>query len=520
MKNFLWIILVLLPVCSYAYSSNAILYGAPEQEKKSNDFKMFVDNKPLFVHQARVSKFPVNQIWPGYQRPVNQTEIASFASFDFKGEAEIKINSNEKIKTLKIRPLEYGIKPVIKGNTIQFKVSKPSQIVVEVNGYHHALHIFANPIENYRIDKKDPRIHYFGPGIHEAGVINVKSNETVFIDGGAVVYGVIKSENARNVRIIGRGILDASKIERGKATNLITLKNVENAYINGIILRDPQEWAVVPTNCNQVTFDNIKLIGFWRYNSDGIDVVSCKNITIKNSFIRSYDDNIVIRGTKGAYHQPYNIIENISINNCVLWNDWGRVMELGASTVIDTMKNISFSNCFIPHFTSVAMDIQNCDRGYVKDIHFKNIAIEDPISDSLRIGTTPIVKRAWGKIIVLGVYGSYYSDDTIRGNIENIYFNNIRYNSKSVSKDLAANERNYLENVIIQNNYDKFIRDNIYYGDIPFNCFNPVSIYLSGYDNKHIINNIFIKDYYINGKKMTDLQKVGKNEFVKNVFIN
>ena len=80
---------------------------------------------------------------------------------------------------------------------------------------------------------------------------------------------------------MGRGILDASKIERGKAPNMITLKRVVNGYINGIILRDPHEWAVVPTNCDSITIDNIKMIGLWRYNSDGIDLVNTKNISIQ-----------------------------------------------------------------------------------------------------------------------------------------------------------------------------------------------------------------------------------------------
>ena len=143
------------------------------------------------------------------------------------------------------------------------------------------MHIFANPVETYNIDKNDPKVHYFGPGMHEAGVINLKSDETVFIDGGAIVYGVINSENTRNIKIIGRGILDASKIERGKAPNMITLKTCVNAYINGIILRDPHEWAVVPTNCDSITFDNIKLIGLWRYNSDGLDIVNSKEYNIQ-----------------------------------------------------------------------------------------------------------------------------------------------------------------------------------------------------------------------------------------------
>jgi hypothetical protein len=495
--------------------SKTVLYKAPEQEKRSDDFELLVNNKRVFIYQARVSKYPINQIWPGYQRPLNQTEIASFAYFDFRGEVEIKITSNKEIKTLDIRPREYGIKATIKGNSIEFKLTKPSQFVVEVNGYHNALHIFANPVESFKIDKKDPKVHYFGPGIHEAGVIDVKSDETVFIDGGAIVYGVINSENARNIKILGRGILDASKIERGKAPEMITLKRVVNAYISGIILRDPHIWAVVPTNCDSITFDNIKLIGLWRYNSDGIDLVSSKNITIRNTFVRAFDDNICVKGGRRAYNEQFNIIENIIVDSCVLWNDWGRAIELGASLVADTVKNISFSNCYIPHFTSVAMDIQNCDRAYIKDIRFENISIEDPILDSITLGTTPIFTKAWGKIIVLGIYQSYYSNDTIRGNINGIYFNNIRYTSIK-PKYLYPNE---YDSTLLLIDKTHFIRDNMYYGNIRYNSTNPNNIYLSGYDNTNIINNIFIKDYFVNGKKVTDMNLIGGNGFVKNVFI-
>ena len=180
MNHYPVIILCLLAL-SGCHKSNTVLYDAPADEKKSDDFEMFVDNKPVFVYQARVSKYPINQIWPGYQRPFNQTEIASFAYFDLDGEVVIKIISDKEIKTLDIRPKDFGLNASVTGNTIELKLSKPSQFVVEVNGYHNALHIFANPVETYNIDKNDPKVHYFGPGVHEAGVINLKSDETVLL---------------------------------------------------------------------------------------------------------------------------------------------------------------------------------------------------------------------------------------------------------------------------------------------------------------------------------------------------
>lgn len=474
------LVIVSFLMISCSNQSKIVLYPAPEKEKKSEDFEISVNHKPVFVYEARVSKYPINQVWPGYQRPFDQTEMASFAYFDFDGEVEIEIISNKEIKTLDIRPKEFGIKPTIKGKKITFKLSKPSQFVVEINGYHKALHIFANPVETVAIDKQDSKVHYFGPGIHEAGIINLKSDETVYIDGGAIVYGVITSENTQNIKILGRGILDASKYARDEAPNMIYLKNVKNAYLNGIILRDPHIWTILPGKCDSVTIDNVKLIGLWRYNSDGIDIVNSKNVTIKNSFIRAFDDNIAIKGLNGANDAPYNIIENIKVDNCVLWNDWGRPIEIGLETVVDTIKNISFSNCYIPHFTWIAIDIQNGDRGYVKDVRFENISIEDPILDSISIGTTHMDKKELGKTIELVIrgFGMWATDTIRRGTINNISFNNIRYNSN-----------------------------------------NPTFINLVGYDSTHLVNNIYIKDYYVNGSKITDQSSIMKNEFVRNVFI-
>lgn len=514
MKSYLFLIVFALLAVSCS-QSGPVIYKAPEKEMKSDDFTMTVNNQQVFVYQARVSKFPINQVWPGYQRPINQTEIASFAYFDMNGEVEIKINSAKEIKTVDIRPTEYGIKPVVQGNVISIKITKPMQFSVEVNGYHNAMHIFANPAEKFNVDKSDPKVHYFGPGIHEAGVIDVKSNETVFIDGGAVVYGRINSENARNIKIIGRGILDASKIERNKGPHMVNLVHVVNATISGIILRDAHIWALTTTSCDSITIDQIKMIGLWRYNSDGIDIVNCSNMVIKNSFIRAFDDNIVIRGSRGPYKEGFKIIDNIKVDSCVLWNDWGRALEIGANTVIDTIKNISFANCHIPHFTSVAMDIQNCDRGTVKDIRFKNISIEGQISDSLTLGTLPIFTKAWGKIIVLGIYGSYYSSDTVRGQINHIYFDNIKLSSVNPTGIYHAE----YDSTLIKTDDHNFIRDNIYFGNIRANSMNHMNVYLFGSDKEHTVSNIFINNFSHNGAKQNDLNIVGKNDYVKDVVL-
>jgi hypothetical protein len=40
-----------------------------------------------------------------------------------------------------------------------------------------------------------------------------------------------------------------------------------------------------------VDISNYKLIGLWRYNSDGIEICNSEDVTIRDSFVRSFDDS-------------------------------------------------------------------------------------------------------------------------------------------------------------------------------------------------------------------------------------
>ena len=75
--------------------------------------------------------------------------------------------------------------------------------------------------------------------------------------------------------------------------------------------------------------DNIKVFGQWRYNTDGIDIVNSQNITVKNTFVHSFDDTICIKGIDRYIHAD---CEYILVENCVLWCDWGRCCEFGFET--------------------------------------------------------------------------------------------------------------------------------------------------------------------------------------------
>ena len=223
------------------------VYPAPPGEPAADDFWVSVNGKSLFVHRARVSAFPINQIWPGYQRPLDQTELASFAYWDMSTPVDVEVISRRPVRTVEVRPYSSKIRPLVDGNRITFALTKPSHLTIEVNGTHHALHLFVNPIEEKCVNLHDPNVKYFGTGIHQAGKIELKSGETVYIDGGAVIHGAIEAKGAAEIKILGRGILDTSTFNRGdRARGSIYLYQCSDVEIDGIVLRDPNVWTVTP----------------------------------------------------------------------------------------------------------------------------------------------------------------------------------------------------------------------------------------------------------------------------------
>ena len=190
-----------------------------------------------------------------------------------------------------------------------------------------------------------------------------------------MVYGVVSAEGASNLRILGRGILDASQVQRYEAGPMIHLVKCHNAHIEGIICRDPHVWTVTTSLCNNIWINDIKLIGEWRYNADGIDICNTQNVLIENCFVRSFDDSLVIKGLDHNMDRTAldTRVRNIVARRCVVWNDWGRGLEIGAETQADEMSNILFEDCDIIHYVHRALDIQHGDRALVRDVRFENI---------------------------------------------------------------------------------------------------------------------------------------------------
>jgi len=474
------------------------LTNYPINSEISDDFAITLNNIKANAIKTRVSAMPFNRSWPGKQRPLNQTEIASYISFESDSDVTICLTPKKSFKKVTIRPLSKEILPEIKDGKITFSVKCPGQYTVELDTPHNALHIFADFSADFNLNQDDNLI-YFGAGTHDIGDTELKSNTTVYIDRDAVVYGSFYAIDAQNIRITGHGVLDGSKYERqtdnflvvydfmrvppesweyvqmkdifkghehlfpntkgyikGNGTDifknreqLLELMNImkpvktglkfykcKNIKVEGIIIRDCAGLSVIQMGCEDVHYDSVKLVGMWRYNSDGINFYNCQNCSVKNSFLRTFDDSICVKGQVGFDTEPSS---DISVENCVIWNDWGKSLEIGVDTVAPEICNVTFKNCDVIHSTGVPIDVSNMDRANIHNIVYDDIRLEfskhdfKPQSQS-NDDTQFIPTLKSPTPIKVFMDCGMWSVDKIPGKISDVTFNNIKITSDYDSK--------------------------------------------------------------------------------------
>ncbi len=416
------------------------VYPVPDGVDKLYDYKITVNGEPLETYKTYA--FPGNNIQTTTVIGRPATEV-SVAYFDFFGEAEIEIEAcggEFAIGDTPIRPLSEGIVPTINGNKIKFTLNKPCNLSVEPFGTEHPLHLFANPIDKNLPDFDDPNVTYFGPGVHYIDPIYLKDNETLYLDGGAVLY-VNRQEKDEglhtvygyqltfidaafmadkkdttydtkmdNITIRGRGIVSGNKtLEKFQRHKLIQLYGVKNSSVDGIILLESSGWNFFIAQSDGVYVNNIKMVGHYA-NNDGIDACDSVNLYIQNSFAHNADDSFLVKS--------WYPVDNVTFKNCVVWNDVST--SLGAVCEINRpVTNVLYKDCTVIHSSNPlwtansggVVGIWDAEGGDIDNFVFENTVIEDCVA-----GKEPIK-------VNLHSHGVEFHDDY---EVKNITFKNFK----------------------------------------------------------------------------------------------
>ena len=409
----------------------------PLTEKPFPLYTLEVNGAAVPVWSARVREEIHKPADAGYTHMLNgRTDWCGFARFDFAGTVEVVVTVARDFQRADIAPRSAGITPMVDERTIRFQLDEPRPLTLLLDGRDaEPLHLFTHRPETDAPSPDCPNVIYFGPGEHWVDTIKVRSGQTVYIDGGAIVRAtlpagargrqggvlnlfsypgpVIDVSEAQDVRVCGRGIIDGTLLPH-PARNLIRLTRSQRVRIEGVTLRNSPNWHLPIVDCADVVVDGLCGIS-GRLNSDGVNCVSSRNIRVRDCFIRGHDDSFVVKTTI-----PDRPAGDIRYERCVAWNDWGYAFGVSYETRAD-ITDVKFLDCDVVFARNWPIGIHVADSGTVANILFERMTIDYP-----RAAIAPEMSRVlvkidnqkdvWGKDDATGhVRGITLRDIDVRG---------------------------------------------------------------------------------------------------------
>ena len=238
----------------------------------------------------------------------------------------------------------------------------------------------------------------FSVGRYLTGSIHLKSNVEIRLLEGAILvgslnpydydmvegnYSLLLAKGQENIAVKGKGVIDGrgfdcalnflnqvhlgnlednTKNDRvSKRPKIIYFRECKNVVIEGINLRNSAEWTLVPDQCENVTISGILMDSKNYWNNDGLDIVDCRHVLIKDSFLDASDDAICFKS-----HSADHLCEDIEVRNCVARSSasgikFGTVSRGG-------FKNIRIINNKVFDTHRSAITIQSVDGGEIENI--------------------------------------------------------------------------------------------------------------------------------------------------------
>lgn len=310
--------------------SQVITYTYPPEARISKFYKIsvmqngVVKESTVLVSECPDGPFSAHKIWI-----TEQDRSMSFTNFSFEG-SPIQVTVTKLWGTpandVQITPRRYGIiMDYFDGMTVKFTLDKPEYVSVrfvcddntdEFNNIKNGLMVFADVPETdvpkigdkgvsvygKDCDLINAKVIYFAPGVYNLfdlipnGMINLHDDQSIYVAGGAYVYGTVNGSGTVNAKIYGRGVISGFKhdfhydgmsqlIEMDPSNHRTNTKRGRNHTIEGVaLLESVNHTLVVPENS---LVKDVKFIS-WACNNDGLR--SGDGSVIDHVFMKLCDD--------------------------------------------------------------------------------------------------------------------------------------------------------------------------------------------------------------------------------------
>jgi alpha-L-rhamnosidase len=222
----------------------------------------------------------------------------------------------------------------------------------------------------------------------------------------AFTPGLINADGCDGLKISGEGTFDGAGMPiwelfwKNRAANpnfanigmprarLAILSNSRNVTVEGVTFKDSQFWNLHIYNCEDVLVRNARFQVPDDYrqapSTDGIDLDSCRRVTVDGCFFSVTDDCIAAKGSKGPFaldDKSSPPVEHIRIRNCTFKRGNG-MLTLGSEATI--VRDIVVENCkAIGKVQLAVLKLRPDTPQHYEDIHYRNITLESSVGGNI-----------------------------------------------------------------------------------------------------------------------------------------
>jgi polygalacturonase len=264
-----------------------------------------------------------------------------------------------------------------------------------------------------------------------SGAIFLKPKVNLHLDAGAVLKGstniedypeietrieghfqvwipaLVNGSNVDHLRITGEGTIEGggkpfwdefwkARAENKDVTNLavkrprnIFICDSKDVQISGIFLRQSGFWNLHIFRCRDVLIKKLDIrTPYHAPSTDGIDVDSCQDVTIRGCYISVDDDNIVLKGNKGTSALDDKTIppdKHIRVEDCT-FGLGNSALTLGSEATL--VRDVVIENCKLTGTEKnciLKLKLRPDTEQHYENITARNITVDNPAAQIVSI---------------------------------------------------------------------------------------------------------------------------------------
>ncbi|WP_207420843.1 glycoside hydrolase family 28 protein [Desertivirga brevis] len=271
---------------------------------------------------------------------------------------------------------------------------------------------------------------------------------------------LINGDQVDHLRISGPGTLDGSgepfykefygRRERDKKTTnlsverprLMFIQNSKDIKISGVKYLNSGFWNLHIYRCKDALVENCSFIApsgptpNRGPSSDGIDVDSSQDISIKGCYFSVGDDCIALKGSKGPFamqDKDSPAVERVNISDCI-YAAGGGIVTFGSEATV--VRDVVVKNCTTKGPTVLRLKLRPDTPQQYENVSISNITMENG-----------------GVIFKVSPWTQYFDlkgQEPPKALVRNVSISNVRGTGNSFGQ-VIGHERATIENITVKN---------------------------------------------------------------------